>query len=300
MFPETHLISTSKGIITLQELTIEHPPYLEMFKIKQDYYDYNKQKRIHSTIRYGFQKVYTYKLDYGFEYDTTEQLLLNSIVQLPQNKYENANSIEFIYKLSNCPSNMSTNLAWLIGLIMSSNFERINTLTRQKIATIINNYTGCDARIDSNFNLVTTPELLKYIIAISQWTLKNGIDMFDPSIPKFVRWSSKNTIIAYLAGLFNNNCTIVVSNESFAKQIQEVAYTCGIFIQRSLDSNGNQTLFIISKMSNKNSVDLFNIHSTDTNITLESHNSNISEFQFHIKEKNFNGIKECFSYEYSD
>jgi len=164
------------------------------------------------------------------------------------------------------PARMTEDLAWLIGYLWGDGaqspakyrlrFVDERRTTLEKVARILMDNFGLASKVspmtDRNaFNI----ELGS--IALWHWLQKNGVikyEVDDPDdlalIPLVVRSSSRDHVIAFLAGLLDSdgcahvvdddrkNLTWTTANRRFAQHVQDVAWAVGLGVGRSLNDVG--------------------------------------------------------------
>jgi len=157
------------------------------------------------------------------------------------------------------PSHMTPNLAWLIGYLygdgcLSPNKSRIRFID-QNITHLEKAQNVLKELFDVDSNILPASEgrnafvLEKGSVFLYDWFISNGFDKSTMSIPRKIRESSRESVVAFFAGLLDSDGCISTTNnvsrfmfttayDGFAKQLQDVAWSVGLGIGRSLNSKG--------------------------------------------------------------
>jgi ribonucleotide reductase alpha subunit len=161
------------------------------------------------------------------------------------------------------PTHMSEDIAWMLGYLwgdgaMSPNHYRIRFIDQNE-----EHLYKCQRIIYDNFgvtaNIVKCSDRDASAFDISSkylwhWLIKNDIYKYHADnldiIPKVVRESSRDHILAFIAGLIDSDgcvsqladrckITLASAEDLFAKHLQEVAWSVGLGFGRSLNSLGS-------------------------------------------------------------
>ena len=164
------------------------------------------------------------------------------------------------------PSSLNEDISWLLGYLwgdgsMSISGRRLrwidqNIFNLEKVQRILKNEFGLDS------NIIPCKNKDAYTLDIGNSILwdffeVNGIFKYDDKkeiclIPKVVRSSSANDILAFISGILDadggvyenrtksgaNTIVFTTASEEFSKHFQEVAASVGLLFGRSLNSKG--------------------------------------------------------------
>lgn len=159
------------------------------------------------------------------------------------------------------PTHMNADLAWLLGYmfgdgIMSTSKSRLRFIDDHKfnlakVQRILLEQFGLESNINDASQDGNASVLEKGSVHVFQWMLHNGIDKRDGlTIPRIIRESSTESIIAFIAGLIDsdgcvskgssgrNMAIISTTNHEFAKLIQDVCWSVGLGFGRSYNTEG--------------------------------------------------------------
>ena len=162
------------------------------------------------------------------------------------------------------PGAMSPELAWFFGYLwgdgaMSPSKYRLRFIDQrvtnlEKAAQVLRTAFGIDAEIRPTSGARKAHVLEFGSKLLWHWLIKNGVWKYDVNrldlIPRCVRSSSKEDIIAFIAGLVDSDgwagttnkaaCKFVIStaDERFARHLQDVAWAVGLGLYNSHNSRG--------------------------------------------------------------
>jgi hypothetical protein len=162
------------------------------------------------------------------------------------------------------PTHMNEDLAWLLGYLWGdgamspykwrlrwTDGEDINLLKAQRIVLeqfgLHSEIKPCDDGRDARELAVASRMLWEWCVLNEVWKYNDDGSVAD--IPKIVRASSWKHIVAFLSGLFDADGCISVSgnmqtgciataHDGFAKHVQNVGWSVGVCLGRSLNSKG--------------------------------------------------------------
>lgn len=187
------------------------------------------------------------------------------------------------------PSHMTPNLAWLIGYLygdgcLSPNKSRIRFID-QNLTHLEKAQRVLKEMFDVDSNILPSSEgrdafvLEKGSVFLYDWFTSNGFDKSTMCIPRKIRESSRESVVAFFAGLLDSDGCISTKNnsskfifttayDSFAKQVQDVAWAVGLGIGRSLNTKGknfqhnkNMWLLTSTAIQDSRSVQMLKKHS---------------------------------------
>lgn len=279
--PETALVTTDKGIYTLSELGMpEHP---NEFKDVSESLDTFGAGKITKTYNNGVVPIYEINLNYGMVLRSTEnhswftslgqeirtdELQKNDVLDINIGVYTSKHeatldAVDLPYCNATAiktPTVMSADLAWLLGYLwgdgsLSPAKHRIRFIDEHltnlnKAKRILFEQFGISSTILKASENRNAYVLEKGSSHLWDWLLKNGLFKSVSStglndIPKKIRESSQESIIAFLAGLFdadgwykNGKGILSTSYDAFSEHIQHVGWTVGICFGRSLNTKG--------------------------------------------------------------
>ena len=177
------------------------------------------------------------------------------------------------------PSSMNEELAWMLGYLwgdgaMSPAKYRIrfideNTYNLEKVQRILLEQFGLDSTVHpaSEGKRAWTLEVGSKLLW--HWLIKNGVWKYFAEnidiVPLCVRTSSRNDIVAFIAGLLDSdgwvgekngsgNFTITTANELFSRHLQHLSWAVGLPLGRSLNSvgenyRGHKQMFLMGAAS---------------------------------------------------
>lgn len=223
-------------------------------------------------------------LDISMEaYRKESESVLNTIEKIDFVKHS-SNKFEFKQ-----PKHMNPDLAWLIGYFygdgcLSENKFRIrfmdnNISNLEKVVKILKENFGILTNINKASQERNAWILEKGSVELYSWMMKNEFNKEKMLIPRKIRESSKESIIAFYAGLLDSDGCISYQNEKakfifttayddFAKQLQNVAWAVGLGVGRSLNKEGenfqnNKNIWMLTSCSyqDKKSIQTLKKHS---------------------------------------
>lgn len=302
--PDTALTTTSLGVLTLKEILKDHPSEAAWGDVSgiQAIQD-SGTTQVTRSFRNGDAEVYSVRTSYNHVLESTaehmwfvkerrlprkpakpvnawvrtDELQPRDVIEAIPGLYTNTEHAaltplelhdgEFYHNVKACklPSNMSPDLAWLLGYLwgddaMSEHKSRLRWVDSsidnlQKAQRIILELFGLDAHIrELSDRRAHTLEIGSRFLW--EWLRVNGIRKYGDSgledIPLVVRTSSTEDIVAFIAGLLDaDGCvhssskkgfftyTIATAYESFAKHLQNVCFAVGLVLGRSHNTKGS-------------------------------------------------------------
>mgnify|MGYP003945458115 CR=1 FL=1 len=162
------------------------------------------------------------------------------------------------------PSEMNPDIAWLLGYLWGDGaqspaqfrlrFSDASTVNLDKVARVLREQFG----VETESRQRTAPERTDHVVEVGSkmlwhWLIRNGVwkyfgDKIDV-IPEVVRTSSREDILAFLAGLLDSDGCASLSasggkaiwttaDRAFASHVQHVGWTVGLGLGRSLQMLG--------------------------------------------------------------
>lgn len=157
------------------------------------------------------------------------------------------------------PNKMTPDLAWLIGYFygdgcLSSCKSRIRFIDQHKVhldkvKLLLKSIFNVDANILRASQNREAWILDKGSVWLCNWFVANGFDKSVMQVPRKIRESSRESIIAFIAGLIDSDgCIsgtesakyiITTADDAFAKQLHDVCWAVGLGTGRSLNTQGS-------------------------------------------------------------
>lgn len=288
--PSDALTSTSGGLLTLDELFTWHDAGEVWAEQQDGFSALGSGDMISRTFVNGKAPVKTIRMAYGLEVESThnhpwfvkdvgwvptEDITPGMILDVQPGVYANTEPSKFRrvdslairmrgnFKEIRQPEVMTEDLAWLLGYLwgdgaMSPTKYRLrwmdaNNNNLHKANRILSEYFGISGNIvECNDRKASTLEVGNK--HLWHWLLANDVYKYHADeidrIPRIVRGSSRDHIIAFVAGLLDadgaiartprdKTYMITTASESFAKHLQDVCWSVGLCIGRSLNSKGS-------------------------------------------------------------
>lgn len=302
--PWYSLTSTSAGLLTLQELFVDHPEDADWAEVKDEVYALqgHERARIVRTYHNGVSPVLRIRMNYGLTVESTPQhrwfvayrldhgktipvgewipaceLRPNDVLDVQIGAYtrEEHATLASVNSLAikmrgnaqpiRQPAEMNEDIAWLLGYLwgdgsLSPGGFRIRFIdSRQdnllKAQRILCEQFGVEANMYSASEKRHAWTLEVASVYLWHWLIKNDAfkyfaDAID-IIPQCVRASTRNDIIAFLAGLLDadgwsglthetrtGRFTLATADRMFAQHIQDVSWAVGVPVGCSLNDAG--------------------------------------------------------------
>lgn len=304
--PKEALTSTSRGILTLDELLENHPNEQEWHTTTNTLALQGEHKTpITKTYKNGISETVNIHLSYGMKLTSTpnhqwfvskthkpsigkrwkevnewkraDELSIGDVIDITLDGYRNThhkklNCIELsdyngiTYQI-NQPEYLSEDLSWLLGYLwgdgsMSPLKYRIRFCdgvyeNLKKAQRLVEQIFGLRAEIYPQSGDRNSWELCFASKNLWDWCIANGIwkyhedeNRYLANIPRVVRESSHEDILAFISGLIDSDgsffereerysFSIQTSDKDFAEHLQHICWSVGIGVGNSLNSEGD-------------------------------------------------------------
>lgn len=322
--PWDGLVTTDKGIFTLEDMMLHHDSETEWADVS--HLNINTAGgRTTKTFINGMADVYKINLSLGYELKSTpnhqwyvegkgwvrtDALKEGDVIEVQENTYvgtesllktlnPNAINVRTDAIQIHQPKMMTPDLAWFLGYLwgdgaMSPSRYRLRWTDARK-----ENLEKAQAILKNIFNveshIVEKQNEIAYTLEIGSkilwhWLIKNGVWKYQSEkldvIPTVVRTSSKESVIAFLAGLFDadgwygqGKATLTTADELFANHVQQVSLAVGLRFGRSKNTKGEnyqsqKSMFLMNLCggSDPDSIDTFKKHSNKISGDLNASN----------------------------
>lgn len=219
-------------------------------------------------------------------FNETPEVILKSI---EQSNYNNTQTI------INQPQILNEEISWLLGYLwgdgsLSPSKHRIrfideNRFNLENVQSILSKYFNIQSNINPASEVRNAEVLEVGCKNLWNWIIENGFYKYKEdstlnNIPKNIR-RNKNLIIAFIAGLIDSDgCLsnrenkysfiISTSQDSFSKHLQDVCWSVGLGIGRSLNTEGKnfqktKHMWLMSNAASYTNKDSFNILARNSN-----------------------------------
>lgn len=279
--PETALVTTDKGIYTLGELRPEGQGVWQ--SLEREDHDTLGGGKATKFFDNGIAEVFAVNMNFGMSVESTanhrwevkgkgfvrtDELEPGDVLKIVPGVYAKSTESPLIdVPNPQCnsvsikmPSEMSADLAWFLGYLwgdgcLSPSKHRIrfidaNIANLEKAQQILLNLFGLESNIFPASNHRKAFVLEKGSSHLWAWLVTNGFFKYTErgeiaEIPLRVREASKESILAFFAGLFdadghfkNGKASLTTADPKFSKHIQDIAWAVGLCLGRSHNTKG--------------------------------------------------------------
>lgn len=279
--PETALVTTDKGIYTLGELRPEGQGVWQ--SLEREDHDTLGGGKATKFFDNGITEVFAVNMNFGMSVESTanhrwevkgkgfvrtDELEPGDVLKIVPGVYAKSTESPLIdVPNPQCnsvsikmPSEMSADLAWLLGYLwgdgcLSPGKHRIrfidaNIANLEKAQQILLNLFGLESNIFPASNRRKAFVLEKGSSHLWTWLVTNGFFKYTErgeiaEIPLRVREASKESILAFFAGLFdadghfkNGKASLTTADPKFSKHVQDIAWAVGLCLGRSHNTKG--------------------------------------------------------------
>ena len=320
--PKNSKIHTKNGLVNIEEI-VKNDEILTI----------NGYKKVYKIMSAGIKPIYTITTSKGkinCSYDTNIPVINNNqYVLIPANKLKINNkliltqesipgtsniilpSIDFKNRIDrlNVPE-FTEDIAWFFGFIVLGAFNLKNSFKifcndykqLKKVCKIIKKF-------GTNICIITTTDINNYTIEFNAYNLIDYIMKYLKSniIPYFINETTIENRIAYICGIIdgiksnhNNSIKILIDNEIFIKDLNNLLYSCGIecnINKNTLTIFETSSLELIKKNKNLDSKITTDLSTISNNIYINNylctsadfidlkHNIDIESYQLEFEEK---------------